>query len=128
MFQRCFKGWTRKKNLKERPTFLVWSNFIWNKWCNHVLSRGQMKSECIYEIIDFPKYQRKNLINICPESLFWLGMLRTHLSQSCFENNQNKSHQNVLRLIMTYSFKNVITNFLYPLVYTCTCFLVNEQY
>ena len=45
------------------------------------LAKGQMKSECIYEIIDFPKYQRKNLIDFCPESLFRLGILRTHLSR-----------------------------------------------
>ena len=32
-------------------------------------SKGQMKSECIYEIIDFPKYYRKYLIDFCPESL-----------------------------------------------------------
>ena len=45
------------------------------------LAKGQMKSECIYEIIDFPKYQRKNLIDFCPESLFRLGILSTHLSR-----------------------------------------------
>jgi hypothetical protein len=28
--------------------------------------KGHMMSECIYEIIDFPKYQRKNLIDVCP--------------------------------------------------------------
>ena len=38
-----------------------------------------MKSECTYDIIDFPKYHRKNLIDFCPESLFGLGMLSTHL-------------------------------------------------
>ena len=43
--------------------------------------KGQMKSECIYEIIDFPKYHQKNLIDFCPESLFRLGMLSTHLSR-----------------------------------------------
>ena len=36
------------------------------------LGKGQMKSECIYEIIDFPKYPQKNLIDFCPESLFRL--------------------------------------------------------
>ena len=40
-------------------------------------TKGQVKSECIYEIIDFPKYHRKNLIDFCPESLFRLGMLCT---------------------------------------------------
>ena len=40
-----------------------------------------MKSECIYEIIDFPKYHRKIFIYFCPESLFRLGMLCTHLSR-----------------------------------------------
>ena len=50
-----------------------------------------MKSECIYEIVHFPKYHRKNLIDFCPERLFRLGMLYTHLSR-VFENNQNVSH------------------------------------
>ena len=38
-------------------------------------------SECTYEIINFPKYHRKNLIDFCPESLFRLGMLCPHLSR-----------------------------------------------
>ena len=42
------------------------------------IPKGQMKSECIYQIIDFPKYQRKNLMDSYPESLFRLGMLCTH--------------------------------------------------
>ena len=48
---------------------------------NQLPFKGQMKSECIYEIIDFPKYHWKNLINICPERLFRLGMLCTQLSR-----------------------------------------------
>ena len=32
--------------------------------------KGQIKSEEIYEVIDFPNYQRKNLNDFCPESLF----------------------------------------------------------
>ena len=44
-------------------------------------AEGQMKSECIYEIIDFPKYHLTNLINICPGWLFRLDMLCTHLSR-----------------------------------------------
>ena len=47
-------------------------------------SKGQMKSECIYEIIDFPKYHQKDLIDFCPERLFRLGMLCTHLSRVPF--------------------------------------------
>ena len=46
-----------------------------------MFSKGQMKSECINEIIDSPKYHRKNLKDFCPESLFRLGMLYTHLSR-----------------------------------------------
>ena len=30
--------------------------------------KGHMKSECIYEIIDFPKYHQKNLIDFCPRN------------------------------------------------------------
>ena len=43
--------------------------------------KGQIKSECIYEIMVFPKYHRKNLIDFCPESLFRLGMICTHLGR-----------------------------------------------
>jgi len=39
-------------------------------------AKDQMKSECTYEIIDFPKYHRKKLIDFCSESLFV-----THLSR-----------------------------------------------
>ena len=53
--------------------------------------KGQMMSECIYEIIDFPKYHRKNLPDFCPENLLRLDLLCTHLS-SCLENNENKLH------------------------------------
>ena len=37
------------------------------------LCKGQMKSECIYEIIDFPKYHQKNLIDFCPGRFYRLG-------------------------------------------------------
>ena len=40
----------------------------------YIIAKGQMKSECIYEIIDFPKYHRKNLIDFCSESSFRLGI------------------------------------------------------
>ena len=58
------------------------------------LPKGQMMSECIFmKSSIFPKYHWKNLIDFCPESLFRLGMLPTHLSRvNCLENNQNKSH------------------------------------
>ena len=29
-------------------------------------AKGQMKSECIYEIIDFPKYHRKKIDRFLP--------------------------------------------------------------
>ena len=54
-----------------------------------------MKSECIYEIIDFPKYHRKNLIDFCPESLFRCYALTCEYSR--LENNQNKSHEPILK-------------------------------
>ena len=50
--------------------------------CNmQLLSKGQIKSECIYAIIHFPKYHQNFLIDFCPESLSRLGMLCTHLSR-----------------------------------------------
>ena len=45
------------------------------------LTKGQIKSECTYEFIDFPKYHQIFLIDFCPERLFRLGMLCTHLSR-----------------------------------------------
>ena len=44
-------------------------------------AKGQMKSDCIHESIDFPKYHRKNMTDFCPESIFRLGMLCTLLSR-----------------------------------------------
>ena len=35
--------------------------------------KGQIMSDCIYEIINFPKYHRKNLIDICLGRLYRLG-------------------------------------------------------
>ena len=32
--------------------------------------KGQIMSEWIYEFIDFPSYQLKNLKDFCPKSLF----------------------------------------------------------
>ena len=44
--------------------------------------KGQMRSECIYETIYFPKYHQKNSIDFCTESLFRLGMLCTLTGKS----------------------------------------------
>ena len=44
-------------------------------------AKGQIMSECIYEITHFPKDHQKNLIDFYPESLFRLCMLCTHLSR-----------------------------------------------
>ena len=46
-----------------------------NKTTIFTAAKGQMKSECIYVIIDFPKYHRKNLIDFCLERLFRVGTL-----------------------------------------------------
>ena len=32
----------------------------------HAVGKGQIMSKCIYEIIDFPKYHWKNLLDFCP--------------------------------------------------------------
>ena len=71
---------SRKKNyvnfqIIAHPNNALESHSEWGR------TKGQMKSECVYEIIDFPKYHQKKLIDLCPESLFRLGMLRTHLSR-----------------------------------------------
>ena len=65
------------------------AGFFLNKWQKIWFSlentfqdfKGQMKSEYIYEIVDFPRSHSKNLIDVCFESLFRLGMLCTHLSR-----------------------------------------------
>ena len=40
---------------------------------NSLQPKGQIMSECTYEIINFPKYHRKNLIDICPRRFHRLG-------------------------------------------------------
>ena len=45
----------------------------WQEMLNHASSKGQIKSECIYDIMDFPKYHRKNLIDFCPGRFYRLG-------------------------------------------------------
>ena len=53
------------------------------------ISKGQIKSECIYEIINLPKYHQKNLIDFCPGrfyslgtcDLFWLFSRRLYSSE-----------------------------------------------
>ena len=70
--------------IKAEPTSLYSCNkirkaeneFFKIRW----VCKGQMKSKCIYEIIDFPKYHRKYLIDFCPASLFRLGLLCIHLT------------------------------------------------
>ena len=37
--------------------------------------KGQIKSEWIYENIDFPNYHLKYLKDFCPESLFLRGLI-----------------------------------------------------
>ena len=32
--------------------------------------KGHIRSECVYEIVHFPKYHRKNLIDFCPREGF----------------------------------------------------------
>ena len=61
----------------------LWQKKIMNQniWLMHIFQniianiKGHMKSECMHEIINFPKYCQKDLIFFCPESLFRLGML-----------------------------------------------------
>ena len=36
-------------------------------------AKGQIMSECIHEIIHFPKYHQKNLIDFCPGRFYRLG-------------------------------------------------------
>ena len=58
------------------PTyFLIWrSKFTKYIVLSNIISKGQIMSECIYEIIDFPKYvPPKNLIDFCPGRFYRLG-------------------------------------------------------
>ena len=37
------------------------------------ITKGQIMSQCIYEIINFPKYHRKDFIDFCPGRFYRLG-------------------------------------------------------
>ena len=57
------------------PIYPIWIKKHLMEWGKNLPSiKGKMKSECFYEIIDFPKHHQKNLIDFCPESLFRLGV------------------------------------------------------
>ena len=60
----------RGPSIEEAGIFLEGSGQILAKWDG---LKGQMKSKCIYEIIDFPKYHLKNLIDFCPGRFYRLG-------------------------------------------------------
>ena len=47
--------------------------YIIPKRNKQICAKGQMKLEYIFEIIDFPKYRRKNLIDFCPGRFYRLG-------------------------------------------------------
>ena len=49
---------------------LLWPLLVKNLVLTPVpnVPKGQIKSELIYEVIDFPNYQLKNLKDFCPES------------------------------------------------------------
>ena len=53
-------------------------------------TKGQMKSERIYEIFDFPKYQCKNLIGFCPKSLFRQGITMESVSTGQHKITHNR--------------------------------------
>ena len=42
--------------------------------------KGQTMSKCTYEIIDFPKYHWKNLIDFCPGRFYRLGTLESGIN------------------------------------------------
>ena len=54
-----------------------------------MVPKGQIKSERKYEVEIFPNYQRKNLMDFCPASLYGLGTYvviffkATQLTQVC---------------------------------------------
>ena len=73
-----------------------------------VLPKGQMKSEHIYEIIDFKKYHQKNLIDFCPERLFRLGMLCTRLSRVRLRIIE-RSHMYLVKFFLWYFGKLMIS-------------------
>ena len=44
-----------------------------NPWSLDPTCKGQIMSKCIYEIIDFPRYHQKHLIDFCPGRFYRLG-------------------------------------------------------
>jgi hypothetical protein len=63
------------KLLKKPKWSLIWAKFTSSSSlrkqksiCLSWITKGQIKSEWIYEVIDFPNYQLKHLKDFCPES------------------------------------------------------------
>ena len=66
-FQKCIK------NIKLRATQEYHAS-------KKKFSKGQIMSECIYEIIDLPKYHQTNLIDFCP-GIFYRHVISFDYSQ-----------------------------------------------
>ena len=55
----------------------LWT-LLWYDWSHHwcvlhlwVSSKGQLISEWLFDVLNFPKNQRKNLMNFCPGHFFF---------------------------------------------------------
>ena len=89
----------------------------------HMCIKGQMKSDCIYEIIDFPKYHRKKLTDFCPKIFFFFNR---HYSLLSFRLPQRiLIHINSEALPITYSvccvFCRISWQTLQPITLCCLC-------
>ena len=77
MIYKIHLGNPKNSTLKTDPFIVMTPRFLcglYGSLCS-AWPKDQMKSECIYEIIDIPKYHQIYLIDFYPESLFRLGML-----------------------------------------------------
>ena len=58
------KTWKKSWEIKLALQFILISNTDMDVITT--ATKGQIMSECTYEIINFPKYDQKNLIDFCP--------------------------------------------------------------
>ena len=74
------------KNIRKKKVTVLIQMTQLHKCTKNDRTKGQIMSECIYEIIDFPKYHRKNLISA-------LEGFTDQVHVICFDYSQGYSTQ-----------------------------------
>jgi hypothetical protein len=52
----------------EIQNFWAWAEKFWDIWDIFGRTKGQLISELLFDVLNFPKHQCQNLMNFCPRT------------------------------------------------------------